>query len=256
LTLPSTDICFTTDSYVVKPLFFRGGDIGKLAVCGTVNDLAVSGAVPAALSMALVLEEGREVLLLRRVLESAGRAAERSRADLVLRGHVSQSDGNLLSAGGKPLVKVGGADYVGVVAMKVSGGRITALEYRLELLDQRWNGSTPIRLVGVGMDRVVGREDAVQQELFEDELAKKRKVEEAVTRIREKMDGVNLTKASLLGLNRSWWSVRNAASKTRRRQSSATTAVHPYNSQDRHKQLQQSTVQSVEPPTLLLQSSA
>jgi DNA polymerase-4 len=68
----------------------------------------------------------------------------------------------------------------------------------LELLDQRWNGSTPIRLVGVGTDRVVGREDAVQQELFEDEFDKKRKVEEAVTRIREKMAGTKLTKASLL----------------------------------------------------------
>jgi hypothetical protein len=50
----------------------------------------------------------------------------------------------------------------------------------------------------VGADRVVGPGDAVQQELFDDELAKKRKVEEAVTRIREKIEGVTLTKASLL----------------------------------------------------------
>jgi hydrogenase expression/formation protein HypE len=68
-------IAFTTDSYVVQPLEFPGGDIGKLAVCGTVNDLAVCGARPAALSMALVLEEGLATVLLRRVLESAGRAA-------------------------------------------------------------------------------------------------------------------------------------------------------------------------------------
>jgi DNA polymerase-4 len=66
------------------------------------------------------------------------------------------------------------------------------------LLEQKWNGSTPIRLVGVGVDHVVGPGEGVQQELFEDELAKKRKVEEAVTRIREKIDGVTLTKASLL----------------------------------------------------------
>ena len=72
----------------------------------------------------------------------------------------------------------------------------------LELLAQRWDGGTPIRLVGVGTDNVVGREEAVQQELFEDESSRKRKVEEAVTRIREKMDGVKLTKASLMGQQR------------------------------------------------------
>ena len=51
-------IAFTTDSFVVKPLFFSGGDIGKLAVCGTVNDLAASGAIPLYLSASFVIEEG------------------------------------------------------------------------------------------------------------------------------------------------------------------------------------------------------
>jgi hydrogenase expression/formation protein HypE len=68
-------VVVTTDSYVVQPLEFAGGDIGKLAVCGTINDLAVAGAAPRALSLALVLEEGLEIALLRRVLESAGAAA-------------------------------------------------------------------------------------------------------------------------------------------------------------------------------------
>ncbi|MCD4699049.1 MAG: hydrogenase expression/formation protein HypE [Phycisphaerae bacterium] len=68
-------VVFTTDSYVVWPLEFPGGDIGELSVCGTINDLAVSGADPVALSMALVLEEGLEIDLLRRLLASAGRAA-------------------------------------------------------------------------------------------------------------------------------------------------------------------------------------
>jgi DNA polymerase-4 len=72
----------------------------------------------------------------------------------------------------------------------------------LELLAQRWNGSTPVRLVGVGTDNVVGAKEVVQQELFEDESSRKRRVEEAVTRIREKMEGVKLTKASLLGQTR------------------------------------------------------
>src|SRR3989339_1557216 len=51
-------IAFTTDSYVVSPIFFPGGDIGKLAVCGTVNDLSMSGAVPMYLALSLILEEG------------------------------------------------------------------------------------------------------------------------------------------------------------------------------------------------------
>ena len=76
-------VVFTTDSYVVQPLEFAGGDIGKLAVCGTVNDLAVAGARPVALSMSLVLEEGLEIELLRRVLSSAGGAARRAGVTIV-----------------------------------------------------------------------------------------------------------------------------------------------------------------------------
>ncbi len=68
-------MAFTTDSYVVSPLFFPGGDIGKLAVHGTINDLAVSGARPIALSVALILEEGLDVDTLRRVMVSIGEAA-------------------------------------------------------------------------------------------------------------------------------------------------------------------------------------
>jgi hydrogenase expression/formation protein HypE len=68
-------LAFTTDSYVVSPLFFPGGDIGTLAVNGTVNDLAMAGARPLALSAALILEEGLPVETLRRVLRSMGAAA-------------------------------------------------------------------------------------------------------------------------------------------------------------------------------------
>ena len=69
---------FTTDSFVVKPLFFPGGDIGSLAVHGTVNDLAVSGAQPLALSLALIIEEGLETDILKRLMESAGAASRES----------------------------------------------------------------------------------------------------------------------------------------------------------------------------------
>jgi hydrogenase expression/formation protein HypE len=68
-------LAFTTDSYVVSPLFFPGGDIGKLAVHGTINDLAVAGATPRFLSVGLILEEGLEIDVLRRVVESMAEAA-------------------------------------------------------------------------------------------------------------------------------------------------------------------------------------
>ena len=51
-------MAFTTDSYIVDPIFFSGGDIGKLAVCGTINDLSVVGATPLCISLALIIEEG------------------------------------------------------------------------------------------------------------------------------------------------------------------------------------------------------
>ena len=60
-------LAFTTDSFVVDPVEFPGGDIGKIAVCGTVNDLAVGGAKPLWLSAAFIIEEGVEVALLRRI---------------------------------------------------------------------------------------------------------------------------------------------------------------------------------------------
>jgi hydrogenase expression/formation protein HypE len=69
------DILFTTDSFVVKPLFFPGGDIGSLAIHGTINDLAVSGAKPVAIALSLIIEEGLEVAELTRIVESAARAA-------------------------------------------------------------------------------------------------------------------------------------------------------------------------------------
>ena len=68
-------IAMTTDTYVVSPLFFPGGDIGKLAVHGTINDLAVAGARPMALSVGLILEEGLDMDVLRRVVDSMAAAA-------------------------------------------------------------------------------------------------------------------------------------------------------------------------------------
>lgn len=72
---PSGKLAFTTDSYVVNPIFFPGGDIGKLAVCGTVNDLAVGGAEPLYLSASFIIEEGLPMSELERVVLSMAKTA-------------------------------------------------------------------------------------------------------------------------------------------------------------------------------------
>jgi hydrogenase expression/formation protein HypE len=76
-------LAFTTDSYVVRPVEFPGGDIGRLAISGTVNDLACLGARPRAMSLALILEEGLDLALLGRILDSAARTAREAGAAVV-----------------------------------------------------------------------------------------------------------------------------------------------------------------------------
>ena len=83
LDLDSKRVCFTTDSYVVKPLFFSGGDIGKLAVCGTINDLAVAGAKPSAISLSLIIEEGFAFETLEKILDSIAAAANENNVAIV-----------------------------------------------------------------------------------------------------------------------------------------------------------------------------
>ena len=76
-------LAFTTDSYVVSPIFFPGGDIGKLAVCGTVNDLAMSGATPLYLSLSLIIEEGLSLNELKKVIGSIKAAAEEAEVKII-----------------------------------------------------------------------------------------------------------------------------------------------------------------------------
>jgi hydrogenase expression/formation protein HypE len=83
VSLEGARVAFTTDSFVVTPIFFPGGDIGELAVNGTVNDLAMGGARPLALSLALILEEGLAIAELERVLASVRRAADRAGVSVV-----------------------------------------------------------------------------------------------------------------------------------------------------------------------------
>jgi hydrogenase expression/formation protein HypE len=76
-------LAFTTDAYVINPLFFPGGDIGKLAVCGTVNDLSMIGALPSYLSLSLIIEEGLSLEVLERIMSSVRDAAEEASIRIV-----------------------------------------------------------------------------------------------------------------------------------------------------------------------------
>lgn len=91
-------LAFTTDSFVVKPLFFNGGNIGRLAVCGTVNDLAAAGAQPLYLSAGFIIEEGFAIARLEQIVRSMGEACRQSGAKIV--------------TGDTKVVEKGGADGV------------------------------------------------------------------------------------------------------------------------------------------------
>jgi len=77
------ELVFTTDSFVVQPLFFPGGDIGHLAVCGTVNDIAMMGGVPEALSLAFIIESGLPLEIFEKIIESIKQTAEKAGAKIV-----------------------------------------------------------------------------------------------------------------------------------------------------------------------------
>jgi len=83
LDAPAHPLAFTTDSFVVDPLIFPGGDIGRLAVCGTVNDLAARGARPLALCLAIIAEEGLPLDTLRTILKSLAAAARHAHVHIV-----------------------------------------------------------------------------------------------------------------------------------------------------------------------------
>ncbi|WP_010233924.1 hydrogenase expression/formation protein HypE [Clostridium arbusti] len=83
LNLEHNRIAFTTDSFVVTPSFFKGGDIGKLAVCGTVNDLAVSGAKPRYLTSAFIIEEGYPIESLETIVKSMAETAKEAGVQIV-----------------------------------------------------------------------------------------------------------------------------------------------------------------------------
>nr|WP_232329041.1 MULTISPECIES: hydrogenase expression/formation protein HypE [Metabacillus] len=83
LAIPSQTIAVTTDSYVVKPIFFPGGNIGKLAITGTVNDLAVSGAIPHVITSGFIIEEGFPIKSLKEIVNTMAWEAERAGVNII-----------------------------------------------------------------------------------------------------------------------------------------------------------------------------
>jgi len=83
LNINSNSLAFTTDSYVVDPVFFPGGNIGKLAICGTVNDLAVSGSVPAYITAGFIIEEGFSISQLKEIIQSMASEAREAGVKIV-----------------------------------------------------------------------------------------------------------------------------------------------------------------------------
>lgn len=83
LTMPSQTIAVTTDTFVVKPIFFPGGNIGKLAITGTVNDLAVSGAIPHVITAGFIIEEGFPIKSLKEIVNTMAGEAERAGVNII-----------------------------------------------------------------------------------------------------------------------------------------------------------------------------
>ncbi len=115
------DIVFTIDGHTVTPLFFPGGDIGSLAVAGTINDIAVMGARPVALALSLVIEEGLEEEVLEKVMDSISKA--------------SQKAGVPIMAGDTKVVEKGAADKI-IVTTAGIGVRSDLLDTNIKILKE------------------------------------------------------------------------------------------------------------------------
>jgi len=115
----SSNIAFTTDSYVVDPIFFPGGNIGKLAVCGTVNDLAVSGAIPKYISASFIIEEGFSLKELDIIVSSM--AAEAKKAGVL----IVTGDTKVVNKGqcDKLFINTAGIGILDANQLKISSGK-------------------------------------------------------------------------------------------------------------------------------------
>ncbi len=120
--VPSTHLAYTTDSYVVTPLFFPGGNIGDLAVCGTVNDLAVAGAEPLYLTAGFIIEEGFPLTDLKKIISSMAAAAKAAGIRIVAGDtkvvNRGKADGLFINTSGVGVVR----DGVSIAASRIAAG--------------------------------------------------------------------------------------------------------------------------------------
>lgn len=142
------NLVFTTDAFIVDPLFFPGGDIGKIAMCGTVNDLSVMGAVPIGISLSLVIEEGFPQDDLEKIMQSIGKVSKETGVPIVTgdtkvteKGKIDKIEITTSGVGlAKKIISNGGAKAGDVVIVSGDLG-----EHAVALLSQRFNYRTKIK---------------------------------------------------------------------------------------------------------------
>lgn len=111
LSINGNNLIFSTDSFVIKPIFYPGGDIGKLSVCGTVNDIAVSGGIPLYLSLSFIIEEGFAIDDLKKIIESIKQTSQKCNVKIVTGDtkvvEKGQCDGIYINTAGIGILKEG-----------------------------------------------------------------------------------------------------------------------------------------------------
>jgi hydrogenase expression/formation protein HypE len=141
-------LIFTTDAFIVDPIFFPGGDIGKIAICGTINDLSVMGAVPIGISLSLVIEEGFPESDLKKIMQSIGKISKEAGVPIVTgdtkvteKGKIDKIEITTSGVGlAKKIIENGGAKVGDVI---IASGNLG--EHAVALLASRFNYRTKIK---------------------------------------------------------------------------------------------------------------
>ena len=141
-------LVFTTDAFIVDPIFFPGGDIGKIAICGTINDLSVMGAVPVGISLSLVIEEGFSESDLKKIMQSIGKISKETGVPIVTgdtkvteKGKIDKIEITTSGVGlASKIIENGGAKVGDVV---IASGNLG--EHAVALLASRFNYRTKIK---------------------------------------------------------------------------------------------------------------
>jgi hydrogenase expression/formation protein HypE len=141
-------LVFTTDAFIVDPIFFPGGDIGKIAICGTINDLSVMGALPIGISLSVVIEEGFPLEDLKKIMQSIGKISKETGVPIVTgdtkvteKGKIDKIEITTSGVGlAKKVIENGGAKVGDVI---IASGNLG--EHAVALLASRFNYRTKIK---------------------------------------------------------------------------------------------------------------